>query len=85
MQVFLFFEKLFDELPFTVGGFQCLLTHILHGNRGDMKALGSLEIGKSPSHMISRLKKLFRLFGGVFSSGLLRIIGQVYQTSTETT
>ena len=50
--------------------------------QGDMKALGSLELGKSPSHMISRLKKLFRLFAGNFSSGL-RIIWQVYQITTE--
>ena len=28
-----FFKKLFDDSPFTVGGFQYLLTHIQHGNR----------------------------------------------------
>ena len=39
-----FFEKLFDDSPFTVGGFQCLLTHIQHGNREIWRLWAALSL-----------------------------------------
>ena len=39
-----FFKKLFDDSPFTVGGFQCLLTHIQHGNREIWRLWAALSL-----------------------------------------